>query len=208
MSSNVSKVLGSTMVGRQRTFEKSDALASAMKVFWQKGYSGTSLSDLTAAMGINKPSLYTAFGNKEKLFISALEQYVCEYGSPHAAKLLDRQFGLKQRVRLYLESIVEKLLDSDLPKGCFVMTSTCEAESDCLPEEAMRKVRSINHNSRSELASFFQEELKKGELNSTASPDELADFLLTIQFGLAVMARSRASHERLQRVINYATQSF
>lgn len=208
MSSSSSEILVSEMAGRQRTFEKDEALAKAMEVFWLKGYSGTSLSDLTAAMGINKPSLYAAFGNKEKLFVSALKQYVDEYGSPHIEKLLDMQYSLKQRVRSYLHSITEMVLDSELPGGCFVTISTCEAESDCLPEEAVSAVHNINQDTRKNLTQLFKEELSKGEISSAASPEVLADFLLTVQFGLSVMARDRVSHERLERVIDHAVNCF
>jgi AcrR family transcriptional regulator len=61
--------------GRRRSFDEAQALETAMRVFWRRGYQGTSLSDLTAALGINKPSLYAAFGNKEQLFARALAHY-------------------------------------------------------------------------------------------------------------------------------------
>src|SRR6201995_3264849 len=62
-------------VGRPREFDTEEALSSALKVFWRKGYEGASLADLTEAMGITKPSLYAAFGNKEELFRKALDRY-------------------------------------------------------------------------------------------------------------------------------------
>ena len=69
--------------GRKREFDEQVALTAAMEVFWQKGYSATSLSDLTGRMGINKPSLYSAFGNKESLFIKATELYINTRMKPH-----------------------------------------------------------------------------------------------------------------------------
>ena len=67
--------------GRQRQFDERVALDAAMEVFWSNGYSSTSLSDVTDAMGINKPSLYAAFGNKEALFLRALNRYIDKHGS-------------------------------------------------------------------------------------------------------------------------------
>jgi len=194
--------------GRQRTFDKEDALKKAMDVFWLKGYSGTSLSDLTGAMSINKPSLYAAFGNKEALFVKALNQYVNDYGAPHFDKLLDTKSSLRDRLEAYLESIAEMLSDSTLPGGCFVATSTCESSSECLPDDAVQAIHNINEASIEAFVNFFREEQIKGYIVSTASPEMLADHLLTLQFGLAVMARSGAKRDRLKPVISNAVSSF
>ena len=194
--------------GRQRTFDKEDALNKAIEVFWQKGYSGTSLSDLTEAMGINKPSLYAAFGNKEALFVCAINQYVKEYGIPHFEKLMSPDYNFKERVSGYLESIAKMISNSKLPGGCFVTTSTCEAGSKCLPEDAAQTIFQINESSIEAFISFFRDEQTKGNIVSTASPEVLADYLLTLQFGLAVMARNGARQDRLKRVISHAVSSF
>jgi len=194
--------------GRQRTFDKDDALSKAMDVFWRKGYSGTSLSDLTEAMGINKPSLYAAFGNKEELFVSAINHYVNEYGIPHFDKLLGSDSNLKDRVKLYLTSIVKMLSDSSLPGGCFVVTSTCEAGGDCFPEDAVQTILKINASSMESLIGFFKDEQAKGNVASTASPEVLADYLLTIQFGLAVLARNGIKQNKLKQVISHAVSGF
>ena len=194
--------------GRQRTFDKEDALIKAMEVFWRKGYSGTSLSDLTEAMGINKPSLYAAFGNKEDLFVSAIKQYVNEYGIPHFEILMSPDSSFKERVKAYLESIAKMISDSKLPGGCFVTTSTCEAGSDCLPEDAVQTILKINATSTEAFISFFRNEQAKGNIASSASPEVLADYLLTLQFGLAVMARNGIRQDRLKQVISHAVSSF
>ncbi|MEJ2308392.1 MAG: TetR/AcrR family transcriptional regulator [Gammaproteobacteria bacterium] len=193
--------------GRQRSFDKEEALIKAMEVFWRKGYSGTSLSDLTGAMGINKPSLYAAFGNKEKLFISAINHYVDQYGAPHFDKLLGPDASLRERVRAYLQSIARMLSDSSLPGGCFVASSTCEVAGDCLPADAVQTVLSINRASTEAFVSFFRDEQAKGHIESTTSPEVLADYLLTLQFGLAVMARDGIEEERLDEVIRHAVET-
>ena len=94
--------------GRQREFDKRVALDAAMKVFWANGYSGTSLSDLTDVMGINKPSLYAAFGNKEALFISALDHYTGEHGAPHNQELHKSNKNLRSRLRVYTVYALER----------------------------------------------------------------------------------------------------
>jgi AcrR family transcriptional regulator len=194
--------------GRQRQFRKEEALARAMEVFWQKGYSGTSLSDLTEAMGINKPSLYAAFGNKEKLFVSAINEYVEQYGAPHFDKLLSGDASLRERVKAYLGSIANMVTNAKLPGGCFVADSTCEAGSSCLPEGAEETILSINTASTKAFVSFFRDEQSKGHIESSASPEVLADYLLGLQFGLAVMARNGIKRARLERMIDHAAMHF
>lgn len=194
--------------GRQRTFNKEDALIKAMEVFWRKGYSGTSLSDLTEAMGINKPSLYAAFGNKEDLFVSAIQQYVNQYGIPNFEKLMHPEASFKQRLQAYLDANAKMISDPKLPGGCLVTRSTCEACSDCLPENAVQTILKVNADSIEAFVSFFKDEQAKGNLDSAASPEMLADYLLTLQFGLAVMARDGIKRDRLKKVISYALSSF
>lgn len=194
--------------GRQRQFQKEEALARAMEVFWQKGYSGTSLSDLTEAMGINKPSLYATFGNKEKLFVSAINEYVEQYGAPHFDKLLNGNTSLRARVKAYLVSIANMVTNTKLPGGCFVTDSTCEAGSRCLPEGAEDAILAINKASIKAFVSFFRDELSKGHIESSASPDVLADYLLGLQFGVAVMARNGIKRARLENMIDHAVMHF
>lgn len=194
--------------GRQREFDKQVALDAAMEVFWSNGYSGTSLSDLTNAMGINKPSLYAAFGNKEALCISALNQYVSKYGSPHMAELNAPNKTLRSRLAAYLHSIARMVSDSTLPGGCFVAATTNEAGGDCLPAGVSQAVTKINQLTRKTLIDFFRQEASAGTLRNAGSPEVLADYILVMQYGLAVMARSGAHKKVLDHVIEYAISEF
>ena len=193
-------------VGRQREFDEQVALDAAMKVFWKNGYSGTSLTDLTQAMGINKPSLYAAFGNKEALFIRSLTHYVEKHGYPHAEKLKAENAPLSERLKAFLESITEMLCDPALPGGCFVAETTSESGGQCLPEAAAQVVSKINHQSRTFFVDFFRQEAMAGNLIDTNSVDVFADYLMTLQYGLAVMARNGAEKDALIRVIGLATR--
>jgi AcrR family transcriptional regulator len=194
--------------GRQREFDEQVAMDAAMEVFWSNGYSGTSLSDLTDAMGINKPSLYAAFGNKEALFIRALDHYVSKHGSPHSRELHAPNKSLPSRLSAYLKSIARMVCDPSLPGGCFVAETTSETGGDCLPAGASRAVAKINQLTRSSFIDFFRHEASAGNLADTHSAEVLADYLLTLQYGLAVMARHRAKREALDAVIEYAVANF
>jgi len=112
--------------GRKREFDKTEALEQAMRVFWQKGYLGASLSDLTEGMGINKPSLYSAFGNKEALFIHATEFYLEHHAKQHL-RFLHEEKPLQQRLSNYLQSVVAAQFTEIYPKGCYI--SFCLSES-------------------------------------------------------------------------------
>ena len=190
--------------GRQREFDKQVALDAAMKVFWANGYSGTSLSELTDVMGINKPSLYAAFGNKEALFISALDHYLGEHGAPHSQELHAPNKSLRSRLRAYLNSIARMVCDPSLPGGCFVATTTSESGGDCLPADASRAIARINQLTHESLVDFFRREVSAGNLAKGTSPEDLADYLLALQYGLGVMARNGTDLETLDRVIECA----
>ena len=194
--------------GRQREFDKQIALDAAMEVFWSNGYNGTSLSDLTNAMGINKPSLYAAFGNKEALCISALNQYVSKYGSPHMEELNAPNKSLRSRLTAYLKSIAGMVSDPELPGGCFVAATTNEAGGDCLPTGVSQTVAKINQLTRKTLIDFFRQEASAGTPGKAGSPEVLADYILTLQYGLAVMARNGANRKVLDHVIEYAVSKF
>ena len=194
--------------GRQREFDKQVALDAAMNVFWLNGYTGTSLSDLTDAMGINKPSLYSAFGNKQALFISALEHYVSKHGTPHVDELHTPNRSLRSRLRAYLNSVARMVCDPLLPGGCFVASSTSEAGGDCLPAAASQTVARINELTRKAFVEFFRHEVAAGNVPSEGSAEVWANYLLTLQYGLAVMARNRADREQLEGIIEHAVATF
>ncbi|PAJ75098.1 TetR family transcriptional regulator [Pseudoalteromonas sp. NBT06-2] len=191
--------------GRHRSFDKDIALEQAMEVFWRNGYPGTSLSDLTTAMGINKPSLYSAFGNKENLYKSALEKYVEKHGVIHGKYLFSADKLLTDRVQDYLISIAEMVTDPKLPSGCFVCISTSEIGGTCIPKDAVQAILKINAATKSFLIEAFSNEAMKSSVNSGRSPSVMACFVISLQFGLAVMARNGASFSELKEVIMFST---
>lgn len=193
-------------VGRKRIFDKDLALERAMHVFWRNGFSGTSLSDLTKAMSINKPSLYAAFGNKEQLYASALKTYARLYGQPHFDKLIEKGGSLQSRLSKYLLSVVDMVANPDLPGGCFVAAATFEAGSDCLPAQGMQTVREINAQTLATFEAFFESEREKGNLVETCSPKILARYFLALQFGLATYARNVAEEGDLSDIVSEAMQ--
>ena len=187
--------------GRHRSFDKDIALGKALEVFWMNGYSGASLADLTEAMGINKPSMYSAFGNKEELFKKSLDMFVHKYGIVHTKFLFETDVCLHDRLQRYLMSIMEMATNPHLPGGCFVCSSTNGLNSDCLPLGALQAITNINDSTRTALLHFFETESSKGTLQRGCSPFVMANYLLTLQFGLATMAKNGADLDTLSEVI-------
>jgi AcrR family transcriptional regulator len=194
--------------GRNRSFDKDSALEQAMLVFWTNGYPGTSLSDLTNAMGINKSSLYSTFGNKEKLFIQAVDLYSNKYGLVHANELFKTEKKLPERIRNYLLSIAQMITRFDLPTGCLICNSTSEIAGDCLPDNATTNISAMNQQTVISLTTFFEKEQNEGNLNKKCLAKTLANYLLTLQFGLAISARNGSDMEELEEVINFSIVQF
>ena len=193
--------------GRHRSFDTEEALEAAMLVFWRNGYPGSSLADLTEAMGINKPSLYAAFGNKEQLFMTALEQYVGRYSSQPFEKLHADDKPLDERLRGFLQTLSQMLGSPDLPSGCMLANSTSESAGDGIPQAANDLISEFNTMARSQLTDFFAQEQAKGTLNSQSSPDTLALYLMSINSGMAVLARNGATPAELSQMIEHVVAS-
>jgi AcrR family transcriptional regulator len=125
--------------GRPREFAVDKALDRALKVFWRKGYEGASLADLTQAMGINRPSLYAAFGNKEALFKKAINRYV-EGPGVFVREALD-QPAAKAVVEQMFRGTIELVTDSRNPHGCLMVQGAlaCGDTADCVRREMAKR---------------------------------------------------------------------
>lgn len=187
--------------GRNRSFDKNEALHKAMTVFWKNGYTGTSLSELTYAMDINKPSLYSAFGNKEALFNQTIKLYLHEYGQEHASHLFIGNLTTYEKIKNYLTSIATMVSNENLPKGCYICLTTAELAGDCLPESASHVIETINQQTKLGLIEFFKNEIKAGNKLNTDDPITMANYILTLQFGLAIAGRNGSSLEELKKIV-------
>jgi AcrR family transcriptional regulator len=111
--------------GRPRKFNADEVLERAMEVFWRRGFRGTSLNELARELGIEKPSLYAAFGNKEQLFLKALDRYASGFGR-RAVLLLQETPSGKAAIEALLSAFAAQLADADSPAGC--MIANCAVE--------------------------------------------------------------------------------
>ena len=183
--------------GRPREFCLDAALAAALGVFWAKGYEGASMAELTAAMGITKPSLYAAFGNKEQLFHKALDLYENE-------KLAYTREALRQpTVRGVAEHFMRGAIDAQTgtcdPKGCLgvIGSTACGAEAESIKAEVLKR----RESSAAALRERFRQAQRDGDLPDRIEPEALAQYLFTILQGMAVQAGAGASRDELERVV-------
>jgi AcrR family transcriptional regulator len=184
--------------GRPRDFDVDEALTAALRVFWSKGYEGASMTDLTEAMGVTRPSLYAAFGNKEALFRKALDLYerekLCYIGSALEAPTAR---GVAERM---LTGSLRNQTSGEDPRGCLgVITSVaCGAEADCIRQEVLERGK-IAHQA---LIERMQRAVDEGDFNGPIDPEGITKYLTAILQGMAVQAGAGASREDLQRLID------
>ncbi|GHB56706.1 TetR family transcriptional regulator [Psychrosphaera saromensis] len=188
--------------GRKKSFKESEALVAAMEVFWAKGYVGASLSDLTHSMGINKPSMYSTFGNKEALFIQTTQLYIKNSEQRHSAFLFEENLPLAQRIKNHMASIVLTQCETGHPKGCYLVLCQSELVGGGIPEAASEVLNKARVDSQKQLTEFFQtdpESIKLG-LNKCAAQSALC--IITTLRGTATMARAGSSYTELEFVID------
>ena len=173
-----------------------------MRVFWRKGYQGASLSDLTQAIGINRPSLYAAFGNKEELFRKVLDRY--GHGpAAHICDALEAPTAREVAGRI-LYGTVDLLSDPSHPPGCLgvngILVGGTRTEAVC-QEMAARRCAAVEA-----LRKRFIRAKKEGDLPATEDPAALALFVSAVAQGMSVHAASTGGRSELRRVADLAME--
>jgi AcrR family transcriptional regulator len=191
-------------MGRPRGFDTDKALEEAMEVFWRRGCEGATIGELTSAMGINPPSLYAAFGNKEGLLKAALDRYTQRHtefmhealGAPKAREAVER----------ILLGIAELQTDPQNPPGCLLVAGglACGPGSENVPFElAARRARK-----EEQLRERFTRAREEGDLAPDDDPTALAKFVSAVIIGMGVLASSGSNREELRRVAIIAVKAF
>ncbi|MFD0896016.1 TetR/AcrR family transcriptional regulator [Luteolibacter ambystomatis] len=189
-----------TGIGRPRAFDAEEALEKALRVFWEKGYEGTSMNDLTAAMGINRPSLYAAFGNKESLFRKALARYT-EGPAAYVKTALSLPTA-RQTAEALLQGAVEMMANPDHPRGCFAIQSALACGDEAAP--VRDELVSARCSTLVALEDRFQRAQKAGEFPKGTDPARLARYIATVMQGMSVQAASGTTVEDLRGIAEQA----
>jgi len=191
-------------IGRPREFDTERALDLAMELFWRKGYEGTSLSDLTRTLGITRPSLYAAFGNKETLFRNVLDRYEAMAGA-YRVKALKAPTA-REVARQLLEGAANFHGDRSNPLGCLGVHGAlaCSEESDPIRRELIARRTTGERAIRQRLLRAKAE----GDLPAGANPAVLARYLSTVIYGMTILAASKASRKDLLHVARMALRAW
>ena len=191
-------------MGRRREFDVDEALDAALCVFWRKGYEGASYADLTKATGVERPALYSAFGNKESLFRKALDRYQARYLS-YLPEALERPTARDVAAHLLSGAIDLNTRYAD-HRGCLVIQGALAGSDDAEPvRQALIEARAA---AEARLRERFARAKAEGDLPETASPDALAAFLMAVLHGMAVQAKAGFSRAKLEAVAAQALTSW
>lgn len=188
--------------GRPRAYEPEIALGKALDLFRRQGFAATSLDDLSVATGMNRPSLYGAFGDKRELYIKSYQRYR-EEARASMVEIFRQEMPVRQRLERIFASALNIYLSGETgPRGCFtVVTAASEAVSD--PE-----IRAMVLDGLSELdkafASCFRKAKEKGELPESADPTVLAQLASATVHSIAIRSRARVSRKDLEAIVKGA----
>src|SRR3979411_852880 len=171
-------------MGRPREFDVDKALDLALQVFWRKGYEGASMTDLTETMGITKPSLYSAFGNKEELFRKALDRNVDGPGG--SVQLALPKPTVRGVVEHLLYEAADAVTDPNHPPGCLAVQGalSCGDAAESIKQELMARRANGEHDLRRR----FERAIAEGDLPAGSDAADLAAYISAILQGMAVQA--------------------
>lgn len=191
--------------GRPITFDRSEALQQAMKLFWERGYEGTTFDDLIAAMGISPSSFYNAFGSKERLYQEATEAY-----ATCAAAWFTRELGAITDTKTAFHQLVtaaaREFTRDDRPTGCMIALGCTQAPP------ALSSLRDMmagyRHRAQAAMADRIRRGITQGDVPKDTDVDALAAFYSALSGGMALQARDGATQQQLQEVVEFGMRAW
>jgi TetR/AcrR family transcriptional repressor of nem operon len=188
-------------MARPREFDPEEVLAKALQVFWQNGYSATSLDDLESGMALKRQSIYGAFGDKRSLFLKTLKLYH-EQGVTFVREHLHRLNSPKQSVYATLRFMAQETANSGEKCGCFMAKMAFEL-ADHDPEVAA-EVRSMSQRIEDLFTEVIQRGQDRGEISNQQSSRTLARFLISFINGLRVLEKTQPSITEVENLVSVA----
>jgi len=190
-------------MGRPREFDEEKALEAAMQLFWEKGFEATSLTDLTTRMEVQRPSIYSVFGDKKALFEAALRKYTSAHAT-HVRSILQSKASVQEAFRAFFEQLIAEAYEKSPSWGCLCINAMVELS----PHDEKFEVLTREHQMY--LAVIFQETiergLRSGELDPATNARSLAQALILSLIGLTVFLKSRPDRSFAQQAIQQTLQ--
>ncbi|MFC0215731.1 TetR/AcrR family transcriptional regulator [Paenibacillus chartarius] len=185
-------------MGRHKEFDKEAVLHKAMLVFWKKGYEAASIPELLEAMELSRSSLYETFGDKQTLYIEAINQY--KKWRQAKRDVLVHATSAKSGIRQYFELQIDSALDSESPGGCLITNAAVGMDS---PDE---QLNTLIRERFDELEKSFYELLRKGQESAEISPEKdiksLAHLLLNLNHSINIVAKVQGNRSKIQQMID------
>jgi AcrR family transcriptional regulator len=189
--------------GRPRAFDREQALGIALDLFWRQGYEGTSIPQLTKAMGISPPSLYAAFKSKESLYREAVELYLTQY-SGFMSSLFDEKISARDAIEKALLEAAKQFSDPCHAPGCMISSAELQASADNMKLAA--ELTGLRQAAQKIVYTRLEAARKSGELEKKTDTASLAAFYAMVSQGMSVQARDGASTSLLTHLAKLAMQ--
>lgn len=189
--------------GRPKCFNEQHALEKAMLLFWKYGYEGTSISNLTQALGITAPSLYSSFGDKAQLFQKCLDYYI-EHEACSMPDIFAQADTPKVAIELLLRDNLNRLIQAQKPTGCMLVVATmnCSEENKSIQDN----LRLRRQDTQATLLAYLERAQQDMKLPKSLNVELITNFYATILQGMTIQARDGASFEQLNQVVEQAIQ--
>lgn len=187
--------------GRPLSFDREKALRAAMVLFWRTGYETTSVADLTEAMGITAPSLYTAFQDKETLFLECVQKYI-DLAEQTDSSLVSEPASAREAAQMLLEFSARWFTQPDAPAGCLVASAASSGSSSS--ERVRAALKKVRKGSQKALRKKVEQDIRTGSLPETTNARALALMTIAVVQGMSTLARDGASRSSLFELVTVA----
>lgn len=182
--------------GRPRCFNLEEALDRSLLLFWEKGFQNTSIDEIAEAVGVKKPSLYAAFGDKEMLFRKVLQRYSCKLSEPVQA--LNRYDDVREAINAFIELGIAAGCSNGHPRGCLLASAF--ADSTLLPPNLAKEIKVLVDQADQAVAQRLKKAVRDRQLPADFDVKGTAKFLITLMHGVALRIRAGANRADLQRI--------
>ena len=186
-------------MARPIEFDRNQVLHNAIGLFWEKGYSDSSMQDLVNVTGLQPGSIYAAFGNKRKLFIEAMDVYFEDMMQFISTTLYSKKPPM-QRIELLFEKLISQSTRDRDRKGCLLVNTLLEVSVHDV--EINTSIKKMFQKVESELESVLEECKDRGDLDNSKTPAELASFLVSGIYGLRVYNKTRPNRNAMKSIVN------